>query len=149
MPDGHGPLERQTQPNPHQVVFDPSGRWVAIPDLGANRLHLASYEPISGELTLRHRANVAPGGGPRHLVFHPTNGCLYLFTEMDTAIYVFGFDQQSGELSFKQKTCLLPKSPARTGRNSGEQRSKFPQMENMYLPVCVAITGTGKTRFSG
>lgn len=103
MPDGHGPLERQTQPNPHQVVFDPSGRWVAIPDLGADRLHLASYEPISGELTLRHRANVAPGSGPRHLVFHPTNGCLYLFTEMDTAIYVFGFDQQSGELSFKQK----------------------------------------------
>lgn len=135
MPDGHGPLERQTQPNPHQVVFDPSGRWVAIPDLGADRLHLASYEPISGELTLRHRANVAPGGGPRHLVFHPTNGCLYLFTEMDTAIYVFGFDQQSGELSFKQKTCLLPKALLERAEIQGAEIQISPDGKYVFASV--------------
>lgn len=82
------------------------------------------------------------------MVFHPTNGCLYLFTEMDTAIYVFGFDQQSGELSFKQKTCLLPKALLERAEIQGAE-IQIPQMENIYLPVCVAITGTGKTRFSG
>ncbi|KAG9233734.1 Lactonase, 7-bladed beta-propeller-domain-containing protein [Amylocarpus encephaloides] len=62
----HGPNERQDRPHPHQVLPDPTGKFILVPDLGADAIHIFSINPTSGFLTACPDAQTAPGDGPRH-----------------------------------------------------------------------------------
>jgi 6-phosphogluconolactonase (cycloisomerase 2 family) len=46
-PDG----KRQTSSHPHDAVFDPSGRFLAMPDLGFDRIFVFRLDAESGKLT--------------------------------------------------------------------------------------------------
>jgi len=69
-----GPVtDRQNKPYPHQAVVDTSGKWVVVPDLGADLLRV--YKVNDGNTGLSEAKSawtqLPAGFGPRHGVFYP------------------------------------------------------------------------------
>jgi YVTN family beta-propeller protein len=86
---GPDPME-QASSHPHAVVFDPSGRFVVVPDKGFDRTFVFRFE--SGRLAPAGCVESAPGAGPRHAGFHPSLPVLYVNNELDSSVTVFGWD---------------------------------------------------------
>lgn len=65
-----GPVPiRQDAPHEHEAILDPTGRYLLFPDLGADLVHVYSFDPSTSFL-INHDPLVAdPGSGPRHAVF--------------------------------------------------------------------------------
>ncbi|KAH0601338.1 hypothetical protein MHUMG1_00212 [Metarhizium humberi] len=68
--DDVGPnKERQEKPHPHQSVLDPSGRFVAVNDLGTDKILVLDTKKA---FAIVNRVSVVPAGaGPRHGAFFP------------------------------------------------------------------------------
>jgi len=82
----------QTGPKPHQVIFSPDGSWIAVPDKGLDVVHRCTLDPASGELTLEGHLAVREMSGPRHAVFAPRTGALYVINELSNTLTVFTLD---------------------------------------------------------
>ena len=61
---------RQTAPRPHQVITDPSGKFLLSPDLGADLVRVYSINATNGILEECPSLSVVPGSGPRHAAFY-------------------------------------------------------------------------------
>jgi 6-phosphogluconolactonase len=53
-------------------------------------------------------ATVAPGSGPRHIVFHPNGRFVYLINEMGSTIIRFGWESTRGALTQFETVSTLP-----------------------------------------
>jgi len=53
-------------------------------------------------------AQVKPGAGPRHFVFHPTGTYAYVINELDSTITAFAYDATVGSLREIQTVPTLP-----------------------------------------
>ncbi|POS68596.1 hypothetical protein DHEL01_v213010 [Diaporthe helianthi] len=62
--------ERQSAAHIHQVVLDPTGKFIVAPDLGYDRVHVFSLHNSSYLLTQLDGVGLEPSSGPRHGVFH-------------------------------------------------------------------------------
>jgi 6-phosphogluconolactonase len=102
LPGTPGPHKTaQLGPNPHHVVFDPTGRWLAIPDRGLDRVFVAALDTTTGALTLN-----APGGaqtreleGPRHIAFHPHRPLAYVINELRSTVHTYRWNAEAGTLT--------------------------------------------------
>jgi 6-phosphogluconolactonase len=72
----------------HQVVFDPSGEFILTVDLGAEAVITYLLDAERSRLNEFDRLTLAPGSGPRHLVFHPTGKQVYIANELDSTVTV-------------------------------------------------------------
>ncbi|KAI4120957.1 MAG: hypothetical protein LQ338_006652 [Usnochroma carphineum] len=61
---------RQAAAHPHQVIVDPTNRYLVVPDLGADLLRIFYVDPTTLQISPRPSVNVTPGSGPRHGVFY-------------------------------------------------------------------------------
>ena len=62
-----GPDVRQKDgPHPHQALLDPTGKFLLVPDLGADAIHIFTINSASGHLNACPDAITGPGDGPRH-----------------------------------------------------------------------------------
>ena len=105
LPGTPGPHKtQQLGPNPHHVVFDPSGRWLAVADRGVDRVFIASLDAGSGVLTLNDPGwvQVREIEGPRHIAFHPDRPYAYLVNELRSTVTTFDWDAAAGTLTTKQ-----------------------------------------------
>src|SRR5229473_5972223 len=88
LPGEPGP-HRTEQPSshPHDVAFDPSGRFVLVPDKGLDRVFVFRFDAAAGRLSPAEADSVRtrPGAGPRHLAFHPKLAVVWVLNELDTA----------------------------------------------------------------
>ena len=78
---------RQSGPHAHMVVFDPRTGELLVPDLGIDAVLVYTLTE-AGEL-VRQRGRsvpVAPGAGPRHLVFSPDGDRLFVVNELDNTL---------------------------------------------------------------
>ncbi|EPH43592.1 lactonase family protein [Streptomyces aurantiacus] len=104
---GSGPdPERQEGPHAHQVLPDPSGRWVLSVDLGTDSVRVCA--PDEGGLTPRHEVAFRPGTGPRHLAFHPRGHIAYVLNELTPTLTVCSWDPADGTLRPLAETPVLP-----------------------------------------
>ncbi|UTV98420.1 lactonase family protein [Marinomonas rhizomae] len=91
---------RKEQPfsKPHFNPFDPSGRFVVVPDKGLDKIFL--YEFKNGQLDSTHLTEVdcRETSGPRNLVFHTTKPWAYVVNELDSTITAYEFDNKTGAL---------------------------------------------------
>lgn len=114
-----GPLgpHRVEQPfaKPHFNPFDPSGKFVLVPDKGLDRVF--SFKFDNGKLYPADQPFVASreGAGPRHLAFHPKAGFAYVINELDSSVTTYRFNAQTGALTPIQ---VLPSLPATFTGNS-------------------------------
>src|SRR6516162_3985420 len=127
-PDG----KRQTSSHPHDAVFDPNGRFVAVPDLGFDRIFVFRLDAATGKLTANDPPFVATraGAGPRHIAFHPRVPFAYVINELGSSVTTYRFDPQRGSL---QPVQILPSTPADyTGNNHGAEIAVAPSGHVVY-----------------
>ncbi|KAF3002115.1 hypothetical protein E8E13_009916 [Curvularia kusanoi] len=68
--DGPGAVpDRQEAPHPHQVLVDPTGDFLLVPDLGSDKIHINKIDKKTGKLTECPPAKTFYGAGPRHAAF--------------------------------------------------------------------------------
>ena len=122
LPGEPGPdCEQQASSHPHDAVFDPSGRFIAVPDKGLDRVFIFRLDAASGKLTPNDPPFVATraGDGPRHIAFHPQMPLAYVINELSSSVTTYRFDPQRGGL---QPIQILPSIPASyTGNNTGAE----------------------------
>lgn len=98
-----------TSPNAHQIVTDPSNRFVLATSLGADIISLYKFDVATGFIASDPGfVKVPDKAGPRHFVFHPNGKLVYLLNELDGSLVVFAFDGEKGTLAAKQTVSTLP-----------------------------------------
>jgi 6-phosphogluconolactonase len=118
---GSGPSPRQTHPRAHAVVVDPTGKFLLVADLGADRVFVYRIHSAQHRLTQADSAfvQVAPGSGPRHLAFHPNGRFVYLLNELSSDVVSFRWQAREGRLQPLQTVSAA--SPDFTGLKSSAE----------------------------
>lgn len=82
----------------HQVVNDPSGRWVLAVDLGADSVYVYSLDVATGKLSQHQQLKLPAGAGPRHLAFARDGKFAYILQELRPEVTVASWDAATGTL---------------------------------------------------
>jgi len=83
---------RQRWPHAHCVVTEPSGAWHFVVDLGEDAVYHYAFDAAVGRLACKGATRLARGGGPRHVVFHPTKPAAFLVNELASTVSCFALD---------------------------------------------------------
>jgi 6-phosphogluconolactonase len=154
-PDGRlGAVADRESPgaNAHQIVVDPSNRYVFVPCLGVDAVAQYLFDAGTGQLTANSvpRFATATRAGPRHLALHPSGRFAYLMNELDSTVMALGFDAATGRLSAIQTLSSLPMGF--TGMNTGAEIQVAPSGRFVYasnrghnsIAVFAVDTATGR-----
>ena len=101
---------RQKQSHVHFAAMTPDNKYLALCDLGMDKVFLYPYysSPYHAELnglaTSAKIIDCPPGAGPRHLTFSKCGGYLYVLEEMGNAVLAYKYDG----LEFLQEISTLP-----------------------------------------
>ena len=127
---GPHPTE-QTSAHPHDIAFDPRGRFCLVPDKGLDAVFVFRVDG-GGKLVPGAPPSVAsrPGAGPRHAGFHPTGPFAYVLNELDSTLTTYRFDADSGALEPRQTITTLP--PGFSGRNTTSEIAVAPSGRFVY-----------------
>lgn len=103
--------ERQEAPHAHCVVLDRSNRYAFVADLGLDKVMIYHFDAKAGKLrpTRQPWAQLNPGAGPRHFIFHPNGRYAYVINELDSTLAAFSYDAVNGTLHSIQTVSALPK----------------------------------------
>lgn len=123
---------RQKEPHAHSIYVDPAGKFAYACDLGTDKIHGYRYDAEHGTLMPDAAATgtVAPGSGPRHFAFHPTQATAYVLSEMLSTITAFHRDPESGALTAFDKVSTLPEKF--TGNSSTAEIFVHPSGKYLY-----------------
>ncbi|MFF0744750.1 lactonase family protein [Streptomyces sp. NPDC004111] len=106
---GSGPdTDRQEGPHAHQVLPDPTGRWVLSVDLGTDSVRVCAPDGTAGTLAVHSETALRPGTGPRHLAFHPEGRFAYVVHELVPTLTVCRWEAATGTLTPLSEAPLLP-----------------------------------------
>ena len=130
---GHGPnAERQEGPHAHEIELSPDNHFAIASDLGLDKLLVYRFDANNGALLVNNTpvAEVAPGAGPRHFLFHPSGKFLYAINEMGGTVTAFRYDARAGILHNLQTISTLPKEF--TGKNDSAEIEVHPSGKFLY-----------------
>ncbi|KAJ5976925.1 hypothetical protein N7501_000267 [Penicillium viridicatum] len=109
---------QQDSPHPHQVILDPTGDFILVPDLGADQVRVYAIDQNSGHLNVCPRLKYTAGSGPRHGLFWKSNPSdsrhapvtmLYTVSELSGHFNAFVVSYlSSGCLAFKETQSFVP-----------------------------------------
>lgn len=109
---------QQDSPHPHQVILDPTGDFILVPDLGADQVRVYAINQHSGHLNVCPSLNYTAGSGPRHGLFWKSNRSdsrnapvtmLYTVSELSGHFNAFVVSYlSSGCLAFKETQSFVP-----------------------------------------
>ena len=110
---GPDPIE-QTSSHPHDIVFDPSGKFVLVPDKGLDCVFALAFDGKAGTLALcpEPALRSRPGAGPRHLAWHPSAPIVWVLNELDATITTCRWEEDRGVLTPLQVVSTLPDNAA-------------------------------------
>jgi 6-phosphogluconolactonase len=138
---------RQASSHPHEIVFDPSGRFALVPDLGLDRVFVLAFDAATGRLS---ETSVMPGrstSGPRHVAFHPTKPVVWVINELDSTVTTCQWDGEHGTLKPVQVITTLPTSY--TGDTTAAELAVSPSAGFVYASnrgsddICVYAVDQG------
>jgi 6-phosphogluconolactonase (cycloisomerase 2 family) len=134
IPEGEpGPLRKEQHgPHPHQAAFDPTGRYVVVPDKGLDKVHVFRFDAERGKLIACDPPFVKAryGAIPRHIAFHPHAPYAYVVNEMDSTVNAYHWDAARGSLEPFQRVPTTPTSY--TGDNTGAEIAITPSGKFVY-----------------
>ncbi|HEX4054320.1 MAG TPA: lactonase family protein [Tepidisphaeraceae bacterium] len=149
--------DRQKHPYPHSCNFDPSGKFVLVPDLGVDKVYIYRFDPVTRTLIAASppTVSVTPGFGPRHMSFHPNGKFAYLINEMGGTVVVFSWDSAAGQLRALQTLSTVP--PDYHGLNTSAEVHVLPNGRFLYatnrgpddIAIFAADPGSGALRLLG
>ncbi|MGF0524074.1 lactonase family protein [Agrobacterium pusense] len=100
----------QPLPKPHQVEFDPTGRWIVVPDKGTDTVLVFEIDVEAHRLKEVSRCKARETSGPRHVAFHPAGRLFYVVNELDSTVTAYRFDPLSGAAEPFQIVSALPET---------------------------------------
>lgn len=126
--------KRQAGPHAHFITPSPDNRFALACDLGLDKILVYPFDAASARLATNAlpAANVPPGAGARHLVFHPNGRLVYVINEMALTITVFDYDAATARLSEKQNVATVPAGYVRTEKDSGAGIAIHPNGKFVY-----------------
>ncbi|WP_052487546.1 lactonase family protein [Gordoniibacillus kamchatkensis] len=79
-------------------------------------LFVYRLDAAQGRLIEHARVRTAPGAGPRHAAFHPTQPYVYVINELDSTVASYRYDRAEGTLAPAHAASTLPDGfdPAKT-----------------------------------
>jgi 6-phosphogluconolactonase len=92
---------RQDKPHVHAAVLSADDQYLMVPDLGTDKVYqyqIDASRPDILEPAATPFMQVAPGGGPRHLAFHPNGRFAYLVLELEAAVAALEYHKAEGRL---------------------------------------------------
>jgi 6-phosphogluconolactonase len=107
--------------HPHHCPFDPSRKWIVVPDKGLDKVFVFRLDTAGGTLIPNDPPWVVTraGAGPRHVGFHPAKPCAYVINELDSSMTTYHFDAATGALKPLQ---IIPTIPSTyTGDNTAAE----------------------------
>ncbi|TVY84604.1 putative 6-phosphogluconolactonase [Lachnellula suecica] len=118
---------RQDAAHPHEVIVDPTGKFILVPDLGADLIRLYSINASTGMLTSCGQYTEVGGTGPRHGSWW-NNSTLYIANELANTVHGFTVTYPaSGCIAlsrFQSITTMTGNKTAPTGTKVAEVRLK-------------------------
>ncbi len=134
LPGEPGPHRtQQTGSRPHFIPFDPSGRFVLVPDKGLDRVFIFRLDEREGRLVPNDPPFVMarPGAAPRHMAFHPSAPYAVVNNELDSTLTACHWDGERGRLEPFQIVPSLPDSF--TGANTTAEIAIDPTGRFLYV----------------
>jgi 6-phosphogluconolactonase len=114
--EGSGPVAgRQEGPHTHCVLLDPDENYLLSPDLGADKILILAFDQESGSLSPNPEQpffSLAPGSGPRHLVFHPSGRFIYITNELNSTVTACSYDPSRGVMTELNTLPTVPETYA-------------------------------------
>lgn len=113
-PPGSFAFSGHDRTHAHQILPDPSGKFVLHVDLGLDTIYVWKFDAERGTLMPNNPPSVSlpPGDGPRHFHFHPNGRWFYSIQEEGSTIVLFDYDGERGTLTARQTISTLPKGYA-------------------------------------
>lgn len=106
---GTGPNpDRQEGPHAHCIVIDPTNRYAFAADLGADKIFGYRLNLNDGKLIPHNSFDLAPGSGPRHLVFHPNGRFAFVIQELTSIITALAYEAETGTFTIIETLSTLP-----------------------------------------
>ncbi len=143
--------QRQKGPHAHSINVDADNRFAVAADLGLDKLLVYRLDAAEGKLTPNDppSVSVAPGGGPRHFVFHPNGRYAYTNNEITSTVTALTYDAQRGAFEELHTISTLPEPVE--GNSTAEIRvhpnGKFVYVSNRVhnsIAMFVVDEATGK-----
>jgi 6-phosphogluconolactonase (cycloisomerase 2 family) len=109
-PPGTFAVSGHDRTHAHQIVTDPTARFVLSVELGQDRIYVWKFDAVVGKLSPAKTPFVSlpPGDGPRHVHFHPNGKWMYSLQEEGSTIVLFDWDAADGTLTPRQTISTLP-----------------------------------------
>ena len=152
--------ERQERPHAHWIQASARNRFAYVSDLGLDRVLIYKFDASKGELSRGDSAGasknffsatLAPGTGPRHVVFSSDGNFMYVLGELDSTVTVFANDNKETYQPV-QKISALPEGF--TGENTAAEIAIHPNGKFLYTSnrgddsiAVFAIDTNGKLTF--
>lgn len=133
LPGTPGPHRvEQASAHPHQILFEPAGRFVVVPDKGLDRIFVFGFDAKTGRLTpTAQGAGVARSmSGPRHAAFHPRLPVLWVLNEINNTVATWMWEAERGHVKAAQILTTLP--PEYTGENTASEIDVTPDGHFVY-----------------
>lgn len=126
-------INHQGQSHPHDIMFDPSGRFVVVPDKGLDRVFVFKFDARRGRLSPAGKGFVdaRSGAGPRHVVFHPSQPIAWVANELDSTVATYRWNGKSGTLSPVDVVSTLPGDF--TADNQAAEIAFMPSSRTLYV----------------
>jgi 6-phosphogluconolactonase len=108
---GNGPnAKRQEGPHAHSINPDKAARFAVAADLGTDQVLVYRLDTKDGKLSPNDPpyTKVAPGSGPRHFAFHPSQKFGYVINELLSTVTAFRYDDGKGTLTEIETVPALP-----------------------------------------
>lgn len=86
---GHSVTRRQKSPHPHFVGFHPVSKQLFVCDLGTDEIWIYDRTADGVTLPCTQKLTLAPGSGPRHLVFSPDGKTIFVANELSSTVTSF------------------------------------------------------------
>lgn len=102
--------KRQAGPHAHSVIFDPTNRYLLVPDLGIDKIVVYEFDSETGSIVYSQEKSISviAGSGPRYLEYHPSGTFAYLINELNSTVTAFRVNNQGALLSEIQNISALP-----------------------------------------
>ena len=123
----------QEHSQPHDIVFDPSGRFVVVPDKGLDRNFVFRFDARTGRLAPAGVGYIdaRSGAGPRHVAFHPDLPIAWVLNELDSTVTTHSWNGKSGKLTPLEVISTLPGDF--TADNQTAEIEFVPRTNTLYV----------------
>ena len=135
--------DRQEATHPHQCVFDATGRFLIVCDLGTDTIAVCSVGAPGDvdsqgrrAIALVSKFKTAPGMGPRHLAFHPRVATVvYLVNELASSVSVLRWNVPVDESAPPSFTLIDTVSCLPHGKTSTDYGGRAPGNDDALAAV--------------